>query len=87
VPLLTLPQARFLLMSATLGDRVLRAELTRLTGAPTVTVRSDRAAGAAGVRVFRDCRWPSAGKPGWPTAAPVYVVHFTQREAAQARRI
>jgi superfamily II RNA helicase len=43
VPLLTLPQARFLLMSATLGDdRVFRADLTRVTGAPSVTVRSDR---------------------------------------------
>ena len=41
VPLLTLPQARFLLMSATLGDTTFfEEELTRLNGRPTVTVAS-----------------------------------------------
>ena len=42
VPLLELPQAQFLLMSATLGD-VSRFEsgLTELTGRPTATVRSE----------------------------------------------
>ncbi|MEI6107689.1 MAG: DEAD/DEAH box helicase, partial [Opitutae bacterium] len=43
VPLLTLPQSRFLLMSATLGSTdFFERELTRMTGAPSVTVRSDR---------------------------------------------
>jgi len=38
-PLLTLPQARFLLMSATLGDTsMFERALTTLTGRPTVTV-------------------------------------------------
>src|SRR5207244_6592198 len=41
VPLLTLPQARFLLISATLGDTVFfEEELTRLNGRPTVTIAS-----------------------------------------------
>ncbi len=41
VPLLTLPQARFLLMSATLGDTTFfEEELTRLNGRPTVAVAS-----------------------------------------------
>src|SRR5207244_1607908 len=41
VPLLTLPQARFLLMSATLGDTsFFEGELTRLNGRPSVTVSS-----------------------------------------------
>ena len=41
VPLLTLPQTRFLLMSATLGDTAFfETELTRLTKRPTVTVAS-----------------------------------------------
>src|SRR5688572_2113030 len=41
VPLLSLPQARFLLMSATLGEVSFFAEaLTRLNGLPTVTVKS-----------------------------------------------
>jgi superfamily II RNA helicase len=40
-PLLTLPQARFLLMSATLGDTTFFEEdLARRTGRPTVTIAS-----------------------------------------------
>ena len=48
VPLLELPQAQFLLMSATLGD-VTRFvdDLTRRTGRPTAVVTLGRAAGAA----------------------------------------
>ncbi|MEM9018873.1 MAG: DEAD/DEAH box helicase, partial [Verrucomicrobiota bacterium] len=42
VPILTLPQARFLLMSATLGDTsFFEEELTRRNGLPTVLVESD----------------------------------------------
>src|SRR5947209_4551746 len=41
VPLLTMPQVRFLLMSATLGDTAFfEEELTRLNGRSTVTVSS-----------------------------------------------
>src|SRR5205814_6620379 len=41
IPLLTLPQSRFLLMSATLGDTTFfEEELTRATGRPTVAVTS-----------------------------------------------
>src|ERR1051325_5198551 len=41
VPLLTLPQARFLLMCATLGDTAFfEEELTRLNRRPTVTIAS-----------------------------------------------
>src|SRR3546814_12245764 len=41
VPLLTLPQAQLILMSATLGDVTrFEAELTERTGRPTTTVRS-----------------------------------------------
>ena len=55
VPLLTMPQTRFLLMSATLGDtRFFEEALTRLNGRATVTVRLERSARAARVRVFRD---------------------------------
>ena len=57
VPLLTLANARFLLMSATLGDVAFFEEaLTRLTGRPTVTVKSVGAAGAARIRVFARSR-------------------------------
>ena len=42
VPLLTLPQARFLLMSATLGETdFFQREITKLTGTETVLVRSE----------------------------------------------
>src|SRR5688572_26883232 len=42
-PLLTMSGARFLLMSATLGaTEFFEKEMTRLTNAPSVTVRSDR---------------------------------------------
>ena len=43
IPLLTLPKARFLLMSATLGDSsFFSKQLTDLTGADTVLVQSDQ---------------------------------------------
>ena len=43
VPLLTLPQTRFLLMSATLGDTAFfEEELTRLNGGPTTTIVASR---------------------------------------------
>ncbi len=85
VPLLTLPQARFLLMSATLGDTsFFEEELTRLNRRETVPVRSgDRPVPLD----FAYSEIPlaqtveqlvSQGK------APVYVVHFTQLEAAQS---
>lgn len=85
VPLLTLPNARFLLMSATLGDTAFfEEELTRLNGRPTVTVASrDRPV---------PLEFSYAETPLSQTVAglveqgkcPVYVVHFTQLEAAQS---
>jgi superfamily II RNA helicase len=84
VPLLTLPRARFLLMSATLGDTAFfEKELTRLNGRETVTVSSkDRPVPLE--FTYAETPLPrtlegilAEGK------APVYVVHFTQLEAAQ----
>lgn len=85
VPLLTLPNARFLLISATLGPTALfERELTRLTGAATTVVSSatrpvplqfryeDKTALEATVAALVEAR-----------QAPVYVVHFTQNDAAQ----
>src|SRR6185312_4311953 len=85
VPLLTLPQARFLLMSATLGDTTFfEEELTRLTGRPTVAVTStDRPVPLE--HAFSEL--PLAKTLETLVAdgkAPVYVVHFTQLEAAQS---
>ncbi len=85
VPLLTLPQARFLLMSATLGSTgFFERELTRLTGAPSVTVRSDRRPVPL---AFEYSETPLAERIAQLLAdqrAPVYLVHFTQRAAAEA---
>ena len=85
VPLLTLPQTRFLLMSATLGDTTFfEEELTRLNGRPTVTIASaDRP-----VPLSYEYSELSLAKTLESLAAdgraPVYVVHFTQLEAAQS---
>jgi superfamily II RNA helicase len=85
VPLLTLPQARFILMSATLGDTTFfEEELTRLNGRPTVTIASkdrpvplDHAYSELPLATTLETL-VAQGK------APVYVVHFTQLEAAQS---
>ena len=85
VPLLSLPQARFLLMSATLGETAFFEEqLTRLNGRPSVTVLSvDRPVpleyAYSEIPLAQTLeRLASEGK------SPVYVVHFTQLEAAQS---
>jgi superfamily II RNA helicase len=85
VPLLTLPNARFLLMSATLGDTTFfETELTRLTGRQTVAVASaDRPVPLE--HAYSEL--PLAKTLESLVAdgkAPVYVVHFTQLEAAQS---
>ena len=83
-PLLTLPQARFLLMSATLGDTAFfEQELTRLTGRPSVTVRSaDRPVPLA--YSYADTLLPATVQTLIDEEkCPVYIVHFTQLEAAQ----
>jgi superfamily II RNA helicase len=85
VPLLTLPQARFLLMSATLGDTTFfEAELTRLNGRPTATVASKERPVPL---EYAYSELPLATTLESLIAqgrAPVYVVHFTQLEAAQS---
>ena len=85
VPLLTLPQTRFLLMSATLGETAFFEEkLTQLTGRETVTVSSaerpvplEHAYSELALAKTLETL-VADGK------APVYVVHFTQLEAAQS---
>jgi len=85
VPLLTLPRARFLLMSATLGATTFfEKELTQLTGAPSVTVRSDRRPVPL---QFEYSETPLSERVAALLAggqAPVYLVYFTQRAAAEA---
>ncbi len=84
VPILTLPQAQFLLMSATLGDvRALREDLTRRNGRETALVD--------------DATRPVPLHFSWSVEplhelleelvqlqrAPIYVVHFTQASALE----
>ena len=85
VPLLTLPNARFLLMSATLGDTAFfEEELLRLNGKATVTIRS----GTRPVPLeFTYAETPLAQTVESLIAGgkgPVYVVHFTQAAAAES---
>jgi superfamily II RNA helicase len=85
IPILTMPQTRFLLMSATLGETAFfEEELTKINGRPSVTVKS---ATRPVPLEFSYAETPlaqtleglaSEGK------SPVYVVHFTQLEAAQS---
>jgi len=84
-PLLALPQCRFLLMSATLGDTsFFEKEMTRVTQAPSVTVRSDRRPVPLTFEYSevplteRIAALVEAGK------APVYLVYFTQRSASES---
>ncbi len=84
VPLLTLPQAQFLLMSGTLGDMSrISEDLTRRTGRETALVTGvDRP-------VPLHFSWAMTAVPETITdllqerKAPVYVVHFTQKDALE----
>ncbi len=85
VPLLTMPGARFLLMSATLSATTFfEEELARLTGIDSVTVRGDRRPVPL---EFEYSETPLAEKVQAlldGNRAPVYLVHFTQRAASEA---
>ncbi len=85
IPLLTLPQTRFLLMSATLGDTAFfETEMTKHTGKPSVTVSS---ATRPVPLEFAYSELPLAKTLESLVAdgkVPVYVVHFTQNEAADS---
>jgi superfamily II RNA helicase len=84
VPLLELPQAQFLLMSATLGD-VTRFEqdLTRRNGRPTAVIRSTQRP----VPLLYEYRTTPLHETIEDllaiAKAPVYVVHFTQAAAIE----
>lgn len=84
VPLLTMPWSRFLLMSATLGSTsFFERDLERLTGVGAVTVRSDRRPVPLD---FEYSETPLAEKVAAldeAGRAPIYLVVFTQRAAAE----
>jgi superfamily II RNA helicase len=84
VPLLTLPQAQFLLMSATLGDmRTIAEDLTRRTGRETAIVddaeRPVPLTFAWSVEPLHELLEELSSTD----QAPIYVVHFTQASAME----
>ncbi|MFN8103436.1 MAG: DUF3516 domain-containing protein [Acidimicrobiia bacterium] len=84
VPLLELTRTRFLLMSATLGDVAFFAEdLTRRTGRRTAVVKSATRPVPLEY-VWRTTPLHESVQELLDTGrAPVYVVHFTQRDATE----
>ena len=85
VPLLTLPQARFLLMSATLGDVTFFAEdLTRRNGRPTAIVKAVERPVPLEYAYSEIPLAQTVEKLVSEAKAPVYVVHFTQKDAADS---
>ena len=85
VPLLTLSQTRFLLMSATLGDVTFFEEaLTQRNRRPTVTVTSvERPVPLE--YAYSDIPLAQAVEQlAQANKVPVYVVHFTQKHAAES---
>ena len=82
VPLLELPNTRFLLMSATLGDTTaLRQDLTARTGRETALVASAERPVPLDVEYRETPLHVSIEELLKTGRAPVYIVHFTQREA------
>jgi superfamily II RNA helicase len=84
VPLLCLPQAQFLLMSATLGDvRDIATDLTRRTGRETVLIddaqRPVPLTYSWSVEPLHELLEELVGAD----QAPIYVVHFTQASAME----
>ena len=85
VPLLTMPGARFLLMSATLGaTEFFEKEMTRVTGAPSRTVRSDRRPVPLEFEYSETPLTERIAALLEQKRAPVYLVYFTQRSASEA---
>ena len=83
IPLLTLPQSRFLLMSATVGaTEFFERDLTKHTGKETVTVRSTQRPVPLDFSYSTTELSTEVQKLVNEGKAPVYVVHFTQATAA-----
>jgi len=85
IPLLELPHCQFLLMSATLGDTSeFESQLTDLTGRPTELVSS----ATRPVPLEFEYRTTNLHKSVSDLLdsgrSPIYLVHFTQREATEA---
>lgn len=84
IPLLTLPQARFLLMSATLGEtEFFQKEITALTGAETVLVKSENRPVPLDFSYSTTALEDQVEELVEAEKAPIYLVHFTQLACAR----
>ncbi len=84
IPLLTLPQTRFLLMSATLGEVDFFAKaLTKLNGRKTELVRSSDRPVPLDFEYRETPLHETIADLVQKGLAPVYLVNFSQREAAE----
>jgi superfamily II RNA helicase len=83
VPLLTLSRARFLLMSATIGDtEFFQKTITDLTGATTVLVKSDDRPVPLEFEYSTTALEEKIEELVTADRAPVYLVHFSQLSCA-----
>ena len=88
VPLLTLPQSRFLLMSATLGDTsFFESEITELTGVDTVLVKSEDRPVPLDFEYRETPLDETIADLVEAGRAPIYLVHFTQRACAVSAQV
>jgi len=84
VPLLTLPQAQFVLMSATLGDvRFFQEDLRRRTGRQVAVVTSVERPVPLQFRYVTTPVHETIEELLETRRAPIYVVHFTQASAVE----
>jgi len=84
IPLLALPQARFLLMSATLGEtRPFEESLSKLTGVPTSLVKSEERPVPLDFAYSEETLQHAVLDLIEEGKAPIYVVHFAQRAATE----
>lgn len=84
IPLLTLPQTRFLLMSATLGDMEFFAKsMTRLNQRPTAIVESNDRPVPLNFEYRETPLHETVADLVEGGQSPIYLVNFSQREAAE----
>lgn len=84
IPILELPQAQFILMSATLGDvAMFEKDLTRRTGRPTSVVRSATRPVPLSYEYRLTPLTETLTELLETRQAPVYIVHFTQAQAVE----
>lgn len=84
IPLLELPQAQFILMSATLGDMSrFEDDLTRRTGKPTSIVRSATRPVPLSYEYRTTAMTETLTELLETRQSPVYIVHFTQAAAVE----